>query len=477
MEPSDSSSACTRKRCERNSVNSALQYELQGDGVTKNVEGLRSRVLRAGSWTIVGVALGQILRFGSNLVLTRLLFPEAFGIMAILTAVLVGVAMLSDVGLSMSIVRSKRGSDVAYMNTVWTMQIIKGVLVALGLWLAARFVGSAYDQPLLAEMLPALGLVALLNGFNSTKADLATREMRVAAPILLGLLAQVVGVTIMIGVALLKPTPWALLAGNVASAAVSMAGSHLMLPGPTNRLAWDVAAARDVAHFGGWIMLGSAVAYFAGDGTQLVRAALVDLRLLGLLGLASAMSIAAWSIIQQVAGRVLFPAYAEVWRHDPDRQASVVERARRVQLIAGGLFSIAMVIAGPAIVGLLYDARYADAGLVLQVQSAGMMVTLLSASYFGVLHARGRPGLSTAILACQVTINVACMLIGAKIAGGAGVVAGSALSGWIFYPINAWAYYKVGLWQPRTDLPMLIAAFIVSAWVAINGDWSVASAW
>lgn len=438
---------------------------------------LRRRVFNAGSWTVLGAVLGHLVRFGANLALTRLLFPEAFGLMAILTAVFVGVSLMSDVGFSASIVRSRRGEDELFLNTVWTMQIARGVLIALLMVLLARPLASAYGQPLLAEMLPVLALVAFIVSLSSTKSDIALRRVQVKRVIAIGLVAQIVGAIVMIGVAWRWPSPWALLVGNVASSLISVVGTHVALPGPANRLAWDAAAAREVLSFGGWVMAGSAVAFLSADGAQLVRAALVDLRVLGLLGLAAAISGVAWMVMQQVAGRVLFPAYAEVWREDPSRLARVVERSRRVQLGACGLFSAAMVGLGPAVIRLLYDLRYEDAGLILQVQSAGMMALLLSTSYSGVLHAQGRAGLSTAILSCQVAIGMTCTIVGGLFAGAMGVVVGSALTGWILYPFNAWLFAHLGLWQPRTDIPMLGAAALAGLWVAMSGDWVAAAKW
>ena len=134
-------------------------------------------------------------------------------------------------------------------------------------------------------------------------------------------------------------------------------------------------------------------------------------------------------------------------------------------------------LAGPLIIQLLYDPRYADAGLILQIQGAGVMGGLLSASYSGVLWAIGRPGVGTALLATQVSINLASMILGSQLAGGLGVVVGSAVSGWIFYPVNAWVFRRFGLWHPRTDAAVFAAAAIVAAVVAMTADWSIAAHW
>ena len=78
-------------------------------------------------WTIASYGGSQILRFGSNLILTRLLLPELFGLMGLAYVFIVGVHLFSDIGLGPSIIQNKRGEESEFINTAWTMQIILGL--------------------------------------------------------------------------------------------------------------------------------------------------------------------------------------------------------------------------------------------------------------------------------------------------------------------------------------------------------------
>src|SRR4030081_2887241 len=105
---------------------------------------LNHRVLNAGMWSLAGFALSLIIRLGSNLLMTRLLVPEMFGVMAIASTVMVGLAMFSDLGLKENIVQSTRGNEPTYLNTAWVIQILRGVLiwgVALSLCLVILVAG------------------------------------------------------------------------------------------------------------------------------------------------------------------------------------------------------------------------------------------------------------------------------------------------------------------------------------------------
>ncbi|MBC7180880.1 MAG: polysaccharide biosynthesis protein, partial [Roseovarius sp.] len=51
-------------------------------------DGLLARALRSSALTVAGFGGAQVLRLASNLILARLLFPEAFGLMAIVSVII-----------------------------------------------------------------------------------------------------------------------------------------------------------------------------------------------------------------------------------------------------------------------------------------------------------------------------------------------------------------------------------------------------
>src|SRR5450631_1430376 len=93
---------------------------------------LRQRLLGAARWTLLGHFTAQLLRFGSNLVLTRLLAPDLYGVMSVGYTVFTGLGMISDLGLGAVVARSRRGDDPTFLNVVWVASIVRGVLMTLG---------------------------------------------------------------------------------------------------------------------------------------------------------------------------------------------------------------------------------------------------------------------------------------------------------------------------------------------------------
>ena len=119
------------------------------------------------------------LRLVNSYILTRLLFPEAFGQMILVTTVIVGITMLSDIGLAPSVIQSVRGDEPGFLNTAWTLQVLRGI----GLWFLALLLAwpaaHIYHDSRLTLVLSVLALSTIITGFNSTNILTLARHMSV----------------------------------------------------------------------------------------------------------------------------------------------------------------------------------------------------------------------------------------------------------------------------------------------------------
>ena len=118
---------------------------------------MATRAIHGSLWTAARLAAEYGLRMISSLILTRLLVPEAFGLMALISVLMTGFAMFSDMGISSSVVQSKRGDDPTYLNTAWTLQVIRGFVLWIFAALFADSMAIVYAQPELRVLILALG--------------------------------------------------------------------------------------------------------------------------------------------------------------------------------------------------------------------------------------------------------------------------------------------------------------------------------
>ena len=110
-----------------------------------NRQRLKERAVRGGAWLGAGTGIEQGLRFLRNIILTRLLAPEAFGLMAIVLALNTAFESFTDVGIKQAIVQNPRGQTREYLNGAWWFSCIRAVvLYGLAFW-SAPFLERFYD--------------------------------------------------------------------------------------------------------------------------------------------------------------------------------------------------------------------------------------------------------------------------------------------------------------------------------------------
>ena len=339
---------------------------------------LRARVLQAGSLNLFVHAIGQVLRLVSNLVMARLLAPEMFGVMALAAVVQVIVALLSDIGLRQAIIQSPRGDAPQMLNTAWTLQIARGWLiwlvcsvfavvlpmaVTLG-WLPG---GSVYASTELPGVIVGMSFAAVIAGFQSTKVFTTERTLNVRKAMAIELMAQVCGLVVTAVLAFWTRSIWSFVAGALFSAALSVLLSHAWLPGPSNRLAWDRDALRDLFGYGRWVLLSSVFFVLAANGDRLMLGAWVDAATLGLYSIAFSLAAMVEGAVTRLLLAVAMPALSEVVRNDPSRlRATYFQLRLPIDLAYLGVSGLLCAV-GSALVHLMYDDRYAAAGPMLQV--------------------------------------------------------------------------------------------------------------
>jgi O-antigen/teichoic acid export membrane protein len=426
-----------------------------------------ARILRAGSWTALAYGFTQLTRLGTSLIVTRLLVPEVFGIMAVAMVVSTGLALLTDFGVVQCIVRSPRGSDRRFLDALWATQIARGAAIfaaslllaavlaalqALG-WISA---GSAYGSPALPYVIAAVGLPALLVGLESTKVAVARRELSLARLSQLEILCNAVSVAAVVSWALIDPSIRALIGGWIIGAALRTVLTHTMLPGPGNRLRWDPSAFQELAAFGKWVLVSSTLGFFAMNGDRLLLGGLVSAHELGLYAIAFLVLGAARQGLSLLATSVAYPALSQVVRMQPAQLPAAYYKARLpMDLCSLGLAGF-LFAAGDGLIRILYDSRYAGAGPMLAVLSLTLVCSRYEMAELAFL-ALGKPRLLAFINAFRLAGLYALVPAGYALGGMNGALWGIVLAG--FAPLAPTLYFahRNGLLSLRHELWLLLA--------------------
>ena len=428
---------------------------------------LRRRVLRAGGWVFAGYGVSQALRLASNLVMTRLLVPEMFGVMAIATTVMLTLLMMSDLGLRQAIVQSRRGEDPAFLDSAWAVQIVRGVALwglalalsgALHLANAHGLVAahSVYASPVLPLVIAMSSFSCVILGFQSTRIATAHRGLEQKRPVQIELVAQLAALLVMIPLGVATRSIWALVAGGLVASLATTALSHAWMHGHANRFRWERAAVAELIGFGRWIAASSALYVLAANGDRLLLGAFVRADVLGLYAIAMLFVGAIEGGISRLFQHVSLPALSEIARGDRSKLRAAYYHLRlpgdlALLFVAGALFA-----AGQRLIELLYDPRYADAGGMLQI--LGLSLVALRYGVANMIYvAVGMPRYQTIINAVRFVSLYSLVPVLYFLAGTQAAIWGIALHALATVPLVHYFNARFGLNDWRRELLVLAA--------------------
>ncbi|MEL7034515.1 MAG: oligosaccharide flippase family protein [Cyanobacteria bacterium J06592_8] len=405
---------------------------------------VKNQAVKGTIWTVVGYGGSQVLRLGSNLILTRLLIPELFGLMALVHTFITGVALFSDIGIRPSIIRSSRWNDPVFLNTAWTLQVLRACWIWIGCLILAWPVSQFYNDSRLLWLLPVAAITVFINGFASTSLATLGRKLEIGKITIIDFGTQICALIITIVWASITPTVWALIAGNITASLIKTAWSHRLEPETSNWFAWEKDAVKEIMSFGTWIFVSTMMTFLASQADRLMLGRLFPLQLLGIYTVAFTFADLPRQVVQRISRQVMFPVISKY--ADLERSELRIKILKKRKLILYGLAGLVVILAGfgDIIIAILYDERYQQAGWMLPILAVGLWPLLLSATIDRALYAIGNPK-PVAFGNCLKFIYMIILLpLGNKLFGIAGAITVIA-----FNDLPNYLAVNYGLWQEK----------------------------
>jgi O-antigen/teichoic acid export membrane protein len=387
-------------------------------------KGLSRVASRGVFWTLTQYGGLYSIRLVSTLVLTRLLAPEDFGLMSLATLTLALMALISDIGIRHSVIRSTR-EDWDFLATAWTLKVLRGLVIAIFACLLAWPMSVFYDEPMLWPMITVLALNSAIAGFQSVSMMTASRKMHLKRLAIIAISIKVLVTVVTIYFAWITASAWALVIGSLVGGWLSLAFSHLFLPRFRHRFRLERDAIREIFAYGSWILASTILHFLNGRGSNMIYGGLVATDVLGMIVIAGTIGLALVDVFGALYQKVAYPVLAKVNRERPHDVPKTVRRMHILVLSSALPLFIAVAFLAQEIVDLLYDDRYALAGTFLSLQAMNGALLLLRYSYVNHLLVTGESRLKAAVTAVTSVANILGLVIGYHLAGVVGMLAGA----------------------------------------------------
>jgi O-antigen/teichoic acid export membrane protein len=351
----------------------------------------RRRILRGSVFELSTHGIQQVVRLGSNLITTRLLFPAAFGASSIVWALITALVMFTDIALAPMIIQHKRGDDPDFLNTAFTVQVVRGLALGLLMIALAHPVAWFYHEPALPNLIYLGSLYMLFTAFHSTSVYTLRRRLHLGWLNAFDLAQTLFGTGLTLFLAWHYRATWTLLAGTIVGCLAFAVTSHFLPVPYRNKFRWDRTALAEIRHFGRWIIASSVASFLGGQADRILMGRFLGTAWLGVYGIAIVITDAVAGAITRLIAGVMFPALTEAGRQAHGNVADLYYRLRaRLDLLSMGATGLLAGMGG-WFVHLLWDARYADAAWMLPIVFVRVGVAALVSSGESCLFALGHP--------------------------------------------------------------------------------------
>lgn len=314
--------------------------------------------------------MGQLLTFGRTLILARLLTTGDFGLMGMAFTLTSALGSLTNLNLNTSVVVAKFEDDAQmhrHLNTIWTANIARGLLVSLILLAVAGPTARFYGETRLMPMLLVLAWTPLLLGVTNIGLMLASRNVNMGLMVRLTLTGNVLSLLIVVGLAFWTRNVWALVWGNLLGTAISVGLSYVFHP-YRPRLLFDRREFDAALNFGKWMFLVGLMQYVTITADNILVGRLLGASVLGAYMIAYTIANLPQNMVTQILESVLLPSFAELGRHD---RARLEKTLLRVFTVSCALLTLVIMpislLASPLIHVAFGSAKWEGAIAPLQV--------------------------------------------------------------------------------------------------------------
>jgi teichuronic acid exporter len=307
-------------------------------------DSLKSKTLRAVSWTFFEAVGVRGTQFIVGIVLARLLVPEQFGLIGMLAVFMAVAQSLLDSGFGAALIQKR---DVAHVDTcsIFYFNIVVGFVAAGLLCLAAPWIAAFYHQPILTPLTRAMSAIIVINSFALVQNTILTRELNFRAMTKVSLIGSVLSGIVGISAAAAGFGVWSLVVQQLSNAFVHTVLLWLVSPW---RPAWVFSrkSLRGMFGFGSRVMASGLLNTIFANIYWLTIGKLFSAMDLGYFTRAQKMQELPTLTLSWMVGRVTFPVFSSI----QDDRVRVKRGLRKV------LTSLAFV-SFPITVGILVTAR------------------------------------------------------------------------------------------------------------------------
>lgn len=384
--------------------------------------------MAAGAAWMIGMrlcitALGVV----STLILARLLQPSDFGLVALATAIVAALELLTEFRLDFQLIQNQNASRADY-DSAWTLNLILGGMLGILLLAASAPAAYVFHEPRLSNIVCVLAVSRILDGAQNIGIVNFRKDLKFGMEFTFATVRKLSGVLVAVTCAWTFRSYWALAAGIVTSSVVGVAASFLM---HTYRPRPRLTSARRLLSYSKWLLIDSLIQFLRTRSSDLLIGRFAGAHSLGLFNVAQETATLAQSTVTAPTNRAILPAYARLQGDLESLRNSFLAVVGMTTLVAVPM-AVGVAAVAPLLVPALLGDQWQGSITLMELLAFASALSTCGSGAPIVYLALGRPKLLVLLGAADISILLLGMGIllpkhGAMGAAWATLIAASAI--------------------------------------------------
>lgn len=362
-------------------------------------------------WTAFYNIFQYIVRFGSSIILARLLFPEDFGLMGLTMIVVQFARRLANFGFNMVLVQRKDVKDIHFDTTFWFNFLLFSIITII-VFVSAPYLALFFNNDSLKNILRVIGLDFMIRPFISVPRAILIRNMNFKKVGQVRTFGSIVEMVTPIGFALAGYGVWSLvlgtLFGSFAESILTIAFAR-WLP----KFKFKVTALREIFSFGMWVNITTYLNYFIKQVDYFFIGKLLGAVQLGYYERAFNLMNLPRKRIQQTVNDVLFSTFSKI-QDDNKRILNALLKITTYISILSYPLMIGLFFAAPALVTVLYGAKWSPTIYPFRIMCISGLIFTFDLTFTPVLMGKGLVSVQALRQSFHFIVLTICVLVGIK---------------------------------------------------------------
>lgn len=368
---------------------------------------LKKQAISGVIWTFAQQFSVQIINFGVQIVLARLLMPEDFGLIAMITVFISIGQTLMDSGMTSSIIRMKRPDQLDY-STVFVTNFLISIGIYILVYFGAPFVAKFYEQDLLKNILRVFALTFVIRAFVAVHVAKLTKEMNFKTQMKLQVPSTIVGAIVGVVMAYMGYGVWSLVGLNLAQTLVFTIQNWIFIPWRPS-FVFNKRRFKYHLNFGYKLTLSGLLDTIYNDAYRIVIGKFYSPASVGFFNQAETMRLFPVQQVSTVMGKVTYPLFSNI-KGDVQLKSAYKSTMKLVLFVVIPIMLVLIIIAEEFFL-FLFGAKWLPAVPYFQVLAIASIIRPISSYNLNILKVKGRSDLFLKVEIIKKVLGVIAIAI------------------------------------------------------------------